>query len=341
MGGNDTIGDMTADDKTIIGHKEHGESKDNTPKRNNKGGNKGLIIIAVVLVILFIVTGTCVGILLSNKQEPEPTPNPNKPVAEVEDPIVGMDRFDYGEWTDLNDYFDYEAIGMLDRERFCFRTTELCVNKHNWLASKLDSTETIAYVYATPVLCIRSQAYSTDQRTILNGLKFGTRLMILERLPNNWAKVQYIKGETEGPVNGTLIGYVSMEYLTNEKTYNIMKRHVLPTLDDEARFSVSKWRRAAADIIYIAGATFYGPKVNVTIENVKEISRNQESVVVFGLTREDSDIKLLAFVEFYAGDNEYRILGIIPGERVADGDIAFYNTGDYHIKYSTTKSIKR
>jgi hypothetical protein len=295
-------------------------------------------ILAILLAATLTASGGVIGVGIAMFDDGEEQQPKQKVVAiEDEEPIFEEPRFDYGPWNDLNDYFDYNAVGMLDRERYCFRTTELCVNKHKWRTSTLDENEEIAYVYATPALCIHSRAHSTNYSTMLNGLKLGARLKVLERLPDNWAKVEYLDGETEKPVKEPLVGYVSMEYITHQKMYNIMKRHILPTADDEARFKVSKWRRAASDIIYIVGATPQGPQMKVTIENVKTIARNQESVVVFGLTRSDSDIKLLAFVEFYASDNEYRILGIIPGENVSSDDIAFLNTGDYNIKYSTAK----
>ena len=175
---------------------------------------------------------------------------------------------------------------------------------------------------------------AVNKSTLLQQVR-GSMTCIEKLSPDNIAKVEYVSGQTKHPIDGSLVGYVSREYLTSERVYNLMNRYVLPSEAAEARFKVSKWRLAAADIISAVGATPDGPNIIIDVEKVVVVERDKESVVVFGLTREDSDVKLLAIVEFFAADNEYRILGIIPGEMVED--VRFYNTGDYVVRYTTSK----
>lgn len=302
-----------------------------TNENSNIGRSRKLWI--VLLAAALVVVGVVVGVLLMCGYEPtKPVEQPQEEPAEVVD---DGPRFDYGPWNDLNYYFDCNNVGMLARDRFTVRTSELCVNTKNWRSPLLASGEREAYVFATPELCIRTEHPSNPKSYIVNGLCYGVKVRVLEECADNIAKVEYVSGQTKHPIDGSLVGYVSREYLTSERVYNLMNRYVLPSEAAEARFKVSKWRLAAADIISAVGATPDGPNITIDVEKVVVVERDKESVVVFGLTREDSDVKLLAIVEFFAADNEYRILGIIPGEMVED--VRFYNTGDYVVRYTTSK----
>lgn len=302
-----------------------------TNENSNIGRSRKLWI--VLLAAALVVVGVVVGVLLMCGDEPtKPVEKPQEEPAEVVD---DGPRFDYGPWNDLNYYFDCNNVGMLARDRFTVRTSELCVNTKNWRSPLLASGEREAYVFATPELCIRTEHPSNPKSYIVNGLCYGVKVRVLEECADNVAKVEYVSGQTKHPIDGSLVGYVSREYLTSERVYNLMNRYVLPSEAAEARFKVSKWRLAAADIISAVGATPDGPNITIDVEKVVVVERDKESVVVFGLTREDSDVKLLAIVEFFAADNEYRILGIIPGEMVED--VRFYNTGDYVVRYTTSK----
>lgn len=302
----------------------------------NENKSRGLsrkhwVIITAAIVV--VVVGVVVSLLFMCGEEPAESVEQIE--VQVEEVVDDGPRFDYGPWNDLNYYFDRNNVGMLARDRFTVRTNELCVNAKNWRSPLLASGEREAYVFATPELCIRTEHPSNAKSYIVNGLCYGVKVRVLEECEGNIAKVEYVSGQTKHPVDSLLVGYVSREYLTSERIYNIMNRYVLPSEDAEARFKVSKWRLAAADIISAVGATPDGPNITIDVEKVVVVERDKESVVVFGLEREDSDVKLLAIVEFFAADNEYRILGIIPGERVED--VQFYNTGDYVVRYTTTK----
>ena len=302
----------------------------------NENKSRGLsrkhwVIITAAIVV--VVVGVVVSLLFMCGEEPAESVEQIE--VQVEEVVDDGPRFDYGPWNDLNYYFDRNNVGMLARDRFTVRTNELCVNAKNWRSPLLASGEREAYVFATPELCIRTEHPSNAKSYIVNGLCYGVKVRVLEECEGNIAKVEYVSGQTKHPVDSLLVGYVSREYLTSERIYNIMNRYVLPSEDAEARFKVSKWRLAAADIISAVGATPDGPNITIDVEKVVVVERDKESVVVFGLEREDSDVKLLAIFEFFAADNEYRILGIIPGERVED--VQFYNTGDYVVRYTTTK----
>lgn len=291
-------------------------------------------IIAVAIVALLVAAGVGIGIMCV--PDAENTDNedvvqqlvPKNPLGEEDNRL----KFDYGAWPDFNDYFAADSVGMLGIDRYKFRTTELCVNRHDWYRQSYEVGEHV-YVVATPHLGICNLPRYQKDSYVKNNMDYGVELLVLEPLEDNWAKVQYLGGGLSKPVEGEYMGYVSMDFVASKQMYDIMNQHILPTEEAKKQYSKSKWRIAAANIAYVVGAEVDGPRVCVEVESVTNFDKDKESVVVFGITRDDNPIKLLAVVEFFAADNEYRILAIIPGERVES--VSFRSTGDYDVRYTT------
>lgn len=298
---------------------------------------RGSTILAVCIAVGMTALGGGIGYTLLENSDDDDTNKTVKPVV-VDEVVESEPGFDYGPWNDLNDYFDYNNVGMLGRDRYTFRTSELCVNAHNWRKPSLEKGETEAYVFATPELVIRTEHPSNPDSFIVNGLCYGVKLRVLEVYDDNYAKVEYLEGETRHPIEDGLVGYVSTEFIASAKNFDLMSRYVLTDEAAKKSFKVSKWRLAAADVMYAVGATRAKANVSIAIDKVVVVKNDKESVVVFGIKRDDSDVKLLAIVEFFGADNEYRILGIIPGEKVED--VRFYSTGDYAVIYNTIQTKK-
>lgn len=302
--------------------------------QNNTNNSRKTTIFAVAIVTLLIASGVGVGVMLVPNGEDVD----NKGVEEQIGPKnpLGADdgrlRFDYGAWPDLNDYFAADSVGMLGIDRYKFRTTELCVNRHDWYRQSYEVGEHV-YVVATPHLGICNLPRYEKDSYVKNNMDYGVELLVLEPLEDNWAKVQYLDGGLKKPVEGEYTGYVSMDFVASKQMYDIMNQHILPTDAAKKQYSKSKWRIAAANIAYVLGAEVDGPRVCVEVESVTNFDKDKESVVVYGITREDNPVKLLAVVEFFATDNEYRILAIIPGDRVES--VSFRSTGDYDVRYTT------
>lgn len=302
---------------------------------NETNNSRKTTILAVSIVTLLIALGVSIGVMLA----PDGEDTVNKDVEHQvvpKNPLGNEDnrlRFDYGAWPDLNDYFAADSVGMLGINRYRFRTTELCVNRHDWYRQSYEVGEHV-YVVATPHLGICNLPRYQKDSYVKNNMDYGVELLVLELLEDNWAKVQYLGGGLSKPVEGEYTGYVSMDFVASKQMYDIINQHILPTDKAKKQYSKSKWRIAAANIAYVLGAEVDGPRMCVEVESVTNFDKDKESVVVFGITCEDNPVKLLAVVEFFAADNEYRILAIIPGQRVES--VSFRSTGDYDVRYTTS-----
>ena len=294
-----------------------------TPKQPNSnkkdGGNNKTLIICIIIACLICI-GIVLGVLIVNKD--------NKPTPEVPKPVVT--EFDYDVWTDMNYRYNYNSITALGYNRYKFRTTNLDYTPIDRMPHKFNVSDA---AYVTPdVLRVRNVAYaSEDNKSILAGICYGAEVRIKELYPNNWARIEYINGKYEGVLRGDL--YVCMDFLLPKDKFKILDRHIIANEDDLKRFEFSKWSIAATDAITLAGATPYGIKIDVEIDYVKRFEGTKNSVVAFRLSRNDSNVRLLAIIEFFEDNNNYRILAIIPGMSVDDIDY-YYRDGDYLIRYT-------
>lgn len=316
-----------------------------TPKQPNSnkkdGGNNKTLIICIIIIACLICIGIVLGVLIVNKDnkanrdlsqsKPTPsqtvTPPKTDETPEVPEPVVT--EFDYDVWTDMNYRYNYKSITALGYNRYKFRTTNLDYTPIDRMPHKFHVSDT---GYVTPdVLRVRNVAYaSEDKKSILAGICYGAEVRIKELYPNNWARIEYINGKYEGVLRGDL--YVCMDFLLPKDKFKILDRHIIANEDDLKRFEFSKWSIAAADAITLAGATPYGIKIDVEIDYVKRFEGTKNSVVAFRLSRKDSNVRLLAIIEFFEDNNNYRILAIIPGMSV--DDINYYRDGDYLIRYT-------
>ena len=328
----------------------------------NNSSNTKWWIISIVVILLSAIAGCGIGYYylstLEDKAEEQTEGSAavetRHEVVDVESPVeddavqpidgdatVAHRTFDYGSWSDLNRFFNADAVSMLDLGRYMVNTSELCYSEHRWSKPSLDRSATEAYVYAHPSLRIRTAPSTSATSTIINGLLYGSKVRIIERVNNEWVEVEVISGDFEHPDAQSayigLRGYVNTQFLTTEKMFNIMDRHVTPSVERRNIFNETKWRRAMTDILYALGVTPASPVVDIDVVAKFERREIPESLLVLHVNSSEDNVELLAFVEFYDADEEYRILGVVPGTGIAmDGGqpcIEFNGVGDYDIIY--------
>lgn len=243
---------------------------------------------------------------------------------DVEQQPVDSRHLEYGEWgTHIANFFRTEAIAYIGDGRYRVNTGDLCPRLNSCVNPRLEEGVATAVVFADKIN-MRSSASTSSSENIIHKLLFGDYVHVVAVEEGDWAKVEVMTDD-----ESIVEGYVSILYLTDTARFELIKTHIAPERADRADISEAKWRRALAETMYNIGITATTPHISADVAKI--YSGGDERVVVFELSRVDSEVKLLVALEFFEGNEEFRLLAIIPGSSVIEID----DTGDhtYDIKY--------
>lgn len=243
---------------------------------------------------------------------------------DVEQQPADSRHLEYGEWgAHIANFFRTEAIAYIGDGRYRVNTGDLCPRLNSCVNPRLEEGVATAVVFADKIN-MRSSASTSSSENIIHKLLFGDYVHVVAVEEGDWAKVEVMTDD-----ESIIEGYVSILYLTDTARFELIKTHIAPERADRADISEAKWRRALAETMYNIGITATTPHISADVAKI--YSGGDERVVVFELSRVDSEVKLLVALEFFKGNEEFRLLAIIPGSRVIEID----DTGDhtYDIKY--------
>ncbi len=243
---------------------------------------------------------------------------------DIEQQPADSRHLEYGEWgAHIANFFRTEAIAYIGDGRYRVNTGDLCPRLNSCVNPRLEEGVATAVVFADKIN-MRSSASTSSSENIIHKLLFGDYVHVVAIEEGDWAKVEVMTDD-----ESIVEGYVSILYLTDTARFELIKTHIAPERADRADISEAKWRRALAETMYNIGITATTPHISADVAKI--YSGGDERVVVFELSRVDSEVKLLVALEFFKGNEEFRLLAIIPGSRVIEID----DTGDhtYDIKY--------
>ena len=243
---------------------------------------------------------------------------------DVEQQPADSRHLEYGEWgAHIANFFRTEAIAYIGDGRYRVNTGDLCPRLNSCVNPRLEEGVATAVVFADKIN-MRSSASTSSSENIIHKLLFGDYVHVVAVEEGDWAKVEVMTDD-----ESIVEGYVSILYLTDTARFELIKTHIAPERADRADISEAKWRRALAETMYNIGITATTPHISADVAKI--YSGGDERVVVFELSRVDSEVKLLVALEFFEGNEEFRLLAIIPGSSVIEID----DTGDhtYDIKY--------
>lgn len=233
-------------------------------------------------------------------------------------------HLEYGEWGEhIANFFLTDAIAYIGDHRYRVNTGELCPRLNSSINPRLEEGVATAVVFADKIN-MRSSTSTSSSENIIHKLAFGDYVHVVAIEEGDWAKVEVMTDE-----ESIIEGYVSVLYLTDTARFELIKTHITPEKADRGDISEAKWRRALAETMYNIGIAATTPLISTDVAKI--YNGGDERVVVFELSRIDSEVKLLVALEFFGGNEEFRLLAIIPGSRVIEID----DTGDhtYDIKY--------
>lgn len=319
---------------------------DPTPEPSNKGKGKSWITVVVIFLLAAIVTGAAVFYLFAvdapveeakpkskseQKSDNKADDKSNTPAQKSEEGVTATTapapkhKLDFGLWPDLSQNINSEAIVEISEGVNRFYTNELLKREFSLTRGGIERDATRAVIFANTVN-LRSSRSTQSNANVVKSVKYGTAVDILRIYNNGWAEISFTEADGQ-----TYSGFVSDEFIVSPTDFMLMDRYITTTSALRKEFSQAKWRHAATDILTSLGLNTESVNVEVSVAK-RFTAKCGDDIVGFIVSREDSPISLIAIVEFYEGDQNYHMLGIIPGSEILK--ISESDEGRYDILYS-------
>lgn len=141
-----------------------------------------------------------------------------------------------------------------------------------------------------------------------------------------WSYVKVNSGRRAGKE-----GYIPNDYIIEQEKYDLLQRYVLTGSTNMNHRTPSKYLNAIATVLMKLEANTRHPNLDVAQLDVSPFK--QQTIVTFGISDRNvaENNSLLAFVQFYNNNNDFVILGIVPGKVV--NQVSQNPNGSYDIYY--------
>ena len=234
----------------------------------------------------------------------------------------------YAPWTDLSHHFDLSKVQSSGDNIYHFNSYELCQGKIPYRNERLNDNEYIATVLGRNVL-LRSDR-RIAKSTMIGSVNTGDVVAVqsCSEFVNGkyWNYVQVRSGKSAGRW-----GYICTDYLIEQEQYRAFKDYVLEAYSNLSIYDESKYLNAISSVLLKLNVNHYHPQLAVNVNDVKVWGRY--AVVAFQIKNPNisENNSLLAFVQFTEGENDYVVLGIVPG--FAARDMMMMPNGSFDIYY--------
>lgn len=247
------------------------------------------------------------------------------------DSVVSKPQFTYAPWTDLTAYFDLSKIEKLSGSNmFTFNSYEISQGRLPMTSDRLESGEYNAMILGAGVW-MRSKPIVAGY-TKRAQLNTGHYFVVTKH--NFFANGRYwCYGFITYPGEGVYdYGYVCSDYVVSTEQFEMVQKYLFQQGSNLNYKTESKMLRAAADILLKFEADKRHPNLSVSMLN--HYPFGQHTLVVYQIrnysTQENNC--MLAIVQFFNDNNDFVILGIVPGNGInqiqpnANGsyDVYFY-----------------
>ncbi|MBP3456138.1 MAG: SH3 domain-containing protein [Alistipes sp.] len=212
---------------------------------------------------------------------------------------------------------------------YAVSTDDLINDDDSWIKPTLPYGCTRAAVFADRIW-LRSSATNADNTNKLALIEYGTYLDVVSQYDDKWTEVRVADGQYAGSR-----GYVSAEFIISDDEFAVMDCNITPDASARESISTAKWRRALADAVVRQGWEWVSGKLIVSTPYKIDVAPRQ--MIAFRLFDPSDSTAFMAFIEFYEGDEEYRILGCTDDCDVRD--ITCTSAGTYRLELDFTRSL--
>ncbi len=240
-----------------------------------------------------------------------------------------MAQFSYSPWADLSSFFDLSTIKVSESGLRSFNSLDISYNKQLFAVERIDDNEINATVLGTSVR-LRSQP-EVKKSTLRSLLNTGDKLTIYRPIGymngKYWDYVYVNTGYSAG-----LEGYVCSDFIVSQEQSEMIHGYIFRNGSNLNISTPSKMLRAIADVLLALQVNKRHP--NLSVQMLNEINYGEHTIVTyqirdFGVAENNT---LLAVVQFFNSNNDYMVLGIVPGSSL--NNVKRNANGSYDIYYN-------
>ncbi len=224
-------------------------------------------------------------------------------------------QLSYAPWPDLGEHYDLSRVTTLEDGVSYFNSHDLGTDRVPFMGIRPSDEGFDATVLGTGVW-VRSYP-KLKNRYKLCQVKTGDKLRVVRQVGHmdgkNWYYVEIKSGRLAG-----YEGYICSDYVIEQLGYDLLERFVFgenSTIDDN---SPVKYLRALSSILMRLDVS--AEHSNLSVQLLETTVYEHHTVLTFQIrdlnVAENSS--LLAFVQYLGEDEDYVVIGIVPGNEVYD-----------------------
>lgn len=276
-----------------------------TPQPAPHGGG-GKAWLYMVLALIFAATcGVGVYIFMDKKHKSEEAADKRAADTRLAADDTAADASEYcdDEWDDDLGCEVYDPIPdgaeHLYGSVYSVSTDEWLDESEGWIKPYLEEGTSRAAVFADRIWLRSSMSTDSDSNKLAL-LDYGTQLDVMSQPSAQWVEVSVSSGENRGRS-----GYVSAEFVIDAQKFEIMNRSLTSDARSRENLSTAKWRRALTGALIKGGWQYCPGQLTVTCPYRIEVLPRE--LIAFRIFDPSDDTCFIAYIEFYEGDEEYRI----------------------------------
>lgn len=234
----------------------------------------------------------------------------------------------YAPWPDLAEHYDLKRVDVVDSTLYHFNSFDIAQGCVPFLSEHVAEQQYEATVLGTGVW-IRSYPELKNRRKRCQ-VRSGDKLTVLRSIDFNngkhWHYVKLASGRRAGTE-----GYISSDDVIEQNRYDMLERYVFVERSNLNEKSPKKYLHAVAAVLLKLGAEKDNVDLDVAIIDTSVFEK--QSVVTFQISNRHlaSNASMIAVVQFYNDNDDFMVLGIVPGQSINRVELA--ENGSYDVYY--------